>query len=204
MLTPLEATNVRARRGTNSMDQPIAQLPFYTADIAKNYFSLWAWKSCKFNIWNAHMIQSDLKIVFPIQQQSPFVLLIFACVVKASAHSFKLLCTRNLCISFKWSFSLCTYIPRMNVSLISFVWHQSTCQERIESEKMRNEKCFFTVGLEPRALRFEVWCFTNWANWAVMLVESANQFSLKELCRTQYCLKCFSMSYRPSDCLENP
>ena len=36
--------------------------------------------------------------------------------------------------------------------LISFVWHQSTCQERVEIEKMENEKFLLTVGLEPKAL----------------------------------------------------
>ena len=35
-----------------------------------------------------------------------------------------------------------------------------------------------------------------------VLVESANQFSLEELCRTQYNLKYFSKSYRPSGRLE--
>ena len=37
-----------------------------------------------------------------------------------------------------------------------------------------------------------------------LLVESANQISLKELSRTQYSLKYFSKPYRPSDRLENP
>ena len=37
-----------------------------------------------------------------------------------------------------------------------------------------------------------------------VLVESANQFSLEELCRTQYNLKHFSKPYRPSDHLEKP
>ena len=32
-----------------------------------------------------------------------------------------------------------------------------------------------------------------------VLVESANQFSLKEMCRAQYGWKYFSKSYRPSD-----
>ena len=36
-----------------------------------------------------------------------------------------------------------------------------------------------------------------------VLVESANQFSLEELCRTQYSVKCFSKPYRPSDRLES-
>ena len=37
-----------------------------------------------------------------------------------------------------------------------------------------------------------------------VLVESAHQFSLEELCRTRYSLEYFSTPYRPSDCLENP
>ena len=37
-----------------------------------------------------------------------------------------------------------------------------------------------------------------------VLVERANQFSLEELCRTQYSLKYFSKPYRPSDPLEIP
>ena len=37
-----------------------------------------------------------------------------------------------------------------------------------------------------------------------VLVESANQFSLEELRRTQYSLKYFSKPYRPSDPLEKP
>ena len=37
-----------------------------------------------------------------------------------------------------------------------------------------------------------------------VLVESANQFSLEELCWTKYNLKYFSKSYRPSDRLEKP
>ena len=35
-----------------------------------------------------------------------------------------------------------------------------------------------------------------------VLVESANQFSLEEVCRAQYSLKYFSKPYRPSDPLE--
>ena len=37
-----------------------------------------------------------------------------------------------------------------------------------------------------------------------VLVESANQFSLEEVCGTQYSLKYFSKPYRPSDPLEKP
>ena len=36
-----------------------------------------------------------------------------------------------------------------------------------------------------------------------VLVESANQFSLEELCRTQYSLKYFFEPYRPSDLWQN-
>ena len=35
-----------------------------------------------------------------------------------------------------------------------------------------------------------------------VLVERANQFSLEEVCMTQYSLKYFSKPYRPSDILE--
>ena len=38
----------------------------------------------------------------------------------------------------------------------------------------------------------------------IVLVESTNQFSLEELCCTQYSLKYFSKPYRQSDCLEKP
>ena len=37
-----------------------------------------------------------------------------------------------------------------------------------------------------------------------VLVESANQFSLEELCRTQYSLKYFSKQYRPPNPMEKP
>ena len=37
-----------------------------------------------------------------------------------------------------------------------------------------------------------------------VLVESVNQFSLEEVCRTQYSLKYFSTPYLPSDPLEKP
>ena len=37
-----------------------------------------------------------------------------------------------------------------------------------------------------------------------VFVESANQFSLEELCRTQCSLKYFSKPFRPSDLLEKP
>ena len=38
--------------------------------------------------------------------------------------------------SFKWSFSLCTYIPRMDI-MLDFI---CTFQERVESDKMQDEK----------------------------------------------------------------
>ena len=42
--------------------------------------------------------------------------------------------------------------------LISFVLDQSICQERIESDKIPNEKVLPTEGLEPTALRFVARC----------------------------------------------
>ena len=51
-------------------------------------------------------------------------------------------------------------------SLISFVWDQSTCQERVESDKIQNEKFLPRVELEPTTLRSAVWCY--WATRALL------------------------------------
>ena len=56
------------------------------------------------------------------------------------------------------------------------------------SEKQRRVKLKFVGNFVAKAV----------------LVESANQFLFEELCRTQYSLKYFSKSYRPSDRLEIP
>ena len=49
--------------------------------------------------------------------------------------------------------------------LISFAWDQEH-QERVESDKIQNEKFLPTVGFEPTTLRLEVWCSTDWASRA--------------------------------------
>ena len=54
--------------------------------------------------------------------------------------------------------------------LISFVWHQSSCQERVESNKMQNEKILPTCGFEPTTIESEFWCSTNLANRVLMKV----------------------------------
>ena len=41
--------------------------------------------------------------------------------------------------------------------------HQSTCQERVESDKIQNENVLPTAGFEHT-----VWCSTNWADRAYM------------------------------------
>ena len=61
-----------------------------------------------------------------------------------------------------------------------------------------------TVSFEEcseKQIRVELKCDGNFVAKAV-LIQSANQFSLEELCRAQYSLKYFSKSYRPSDRLE--
>ena len=60
--------------------------------------------------------------------------------------------------SFKWSFSLCTYIPRMDVMLDFICMGPVDRKERIGSDEIQNEKFLPTVGLEPTTLRFQVWC----------------------------------------------
>ena len=50
--------------------------------------------------------------------------------------------------------------------LISFSWDQSTCQERVESNKIQNEKFLPTVFLEPTTLGCEVGWSTDWASRA--------------------------------------
>ena len=54
---------------------------------------------------------------------------------------------------------------------------------------------------EKKQRRVELNYVENFVAKAV-LVDSANQFSLGELCRTQYSLKYFSKPHRPSDPLE--
>ena len=73
--------------------------------------------------------------------------------VKASAHSFKRFTSQLLKLSFSLSLSLCTYIPRVDV-MLDFICMEP--QERVESDKIQNEKFLLTVGLEPTTLSFEV------------------------------------------------
>ena len=68
------------------------------------------------------------------------------------AHSFKRFTSRLLKVFF---LSLCTFIPRLDV-MLDFIWDQSTCQERVESDKIQNEKIVPTAGLELTTLRLEV------------------------------------------------
>ena len=55
--------------------------------------------------------------------------------------------------------------------LISFVWGQLTCQERVESDKIQNEKFLPTVGPEPTILRFVAWSSTDRATRALIKAE---------------------------------
>ena len=50
--------------------------------------------------------------------------------------------------------------------LISFVWDQSTSQERVESDTIQKEKFLPTMVLGPTVMRFEVYCSTDLPNHA--------------------------------------
>ena len=62
---------------------------------------------------------------------------------KASAHSFKQFTSRLLKLSF--SHSMHIYLGWTSC-LISFAWGQSTCQERVGSDKIQNEKFLVHSG----------------------------------------------------------
>ena len=68
--------------------------------------------------------------------------------------NYRVLGTSTALFSFKWSFSLCTYIYLgWMPCLISFVWHQFTCQ--VESDKMYNKKNLAHSGI--RTYSPEIW-----------------------------------------------
>ena len=52
--------------------------------------------------------------------------------------------------------------------LISFVWDQSTSQERIESGKIQNQKSFVNSGTRSHSLRFVARFSTDWASRALI------------------------------------
>ena len=109
--------------------------------------------------------------------------------VKASAHSFQLPCIRNWqrCHFLPNDHSLyaptCIYLGWTSC-LISFVWGQSTCQERVESDKIQNEKVLPTVGqpwyLKSDALptglaRLVDSCLLKWPYYIYTCTSNANE-----------------------------
>ena len=64
-------------------------------------------------------------------------------------------------------------------------------------------QCNTVSKFSEKQRRVELKSAGNFAAETV-LVESANQFLLEELCRTQYRLNYFSKPYRQSDPLEKP
>ena len=85
-------------------------------------------------------------------------------IFKASAHSFKQFTSRLL----KLSFSLSMHIYNSDGRHAWFHLHGTSRPDRSASEatkyKMKNSSSI--VGLEPSALRFQVWCSTYWASRA--------------------------------------
>ena len=69
-------------------------------------------------------------------------------------------CTAAIFLSNEYSLYAPIYLGWTSC-MILFVWGQSTVQQRVESDKIQNEKFLLTVGLETSSLRFEVWCSTD-------------------------------------------
>ena len=86
--------------------------------------------------------------------------------------NYRVLRTSTVAIFLSYDLPLYTSICLGYTScLISFVLDQSTCQKRVEGDKIQNEKkkqFLPTVGLKPTQLRFAVWCSTDWAMRAIM------------------------------------
>ena len=62
------------------------------------------------------------------------------------------------------SFSLCIYIPRMNIMLYFICMAPVDLPGARWKRKMQNEKFLLTVGFELTVLRSEVWFSINWVN----------------------------------------
>ena len=114
----------------------------------------------------------DIKIwfwifhLFPIQMKSTMTVIKF----KASAHSFKQFISRL----WRLSFSLSMHLYNSDGRHAWFHLHGTSRPDRSASEatKYKMKNSLFTMGLEPSALRFQVWCSTYWASRAWWMVGS--------------------------------
>ena len=122
-----------------------------------------------FQRWSSTLIQRCFNFYFSAGKLLKFIREVH---VKASEVSFKTtraqgISTVAIFLSNDHSLYAPIYLRWMSC-LISFEWYQSTCQERVKSDKMQNEKLVRTVRFKPKSLRSKVWCSTNWANRAKM------------------------------------
>ena len=133
-----------------------------------DFLTLWWTKNNLLSKWNHYWFFEALRWIVK-RERLPHK----KTFIKASVHYFKLQYTRNKYhrhFSFKWSFSLCTYYLGWMSCLISIeiLSDHSSCQERVGSDKIENEKFLPTVGLEPATLRFVACCTTDWATQVSM------------------------------------
>ena len=114
---------------------------------------------------------------------------------------YKLFCTKAVYLSDKLSLT-CPWVWPIEDMCIGLYVLKRLMNVRHILEKVVSMQHSFEEFSEKQR-RVELKSIGNFVAKTV-LVESANQFSLEELCRTQYNLKHFSKPYRPSDHLEKP
>ena len=80
-------------------------------------------------------------------------------------------CTRTWYHShfcFKWSFSLCTFIPCMNV-MLDYIWMGQVDQSGARRKQQNTKQTFLlTLDFEPTTLKFVVRCCTDWVTRVLM------------------------------------
>ena len=112
---------------------------------------------------------------------------------------YNLFCIKAVDLSDKPSLMCPRLWPIEDVCIGLYVLKRRLNVRHILAKVMSMQQSFEEFSEKQR--RVELKYVGNFVVKAV-LIESANQFSLEELCRAQFCLKYFSKPYRPSDPLK--